>query len=202
MIYFCFYFFFSIKKIFFSCAVSLLPWLCVLWLWPSGGFWLRWCLTLPAELPWARRVPGFSSPVRAQGLWPTRLVAQKEDLPGPGIEPVFPALAGGILTTDSLGKPCFAFQFFFFFPPGNMWKVLAMTQDPAAPLLLPSYLILCGSFLQSCLFQSLSASCQLVFSENYSTGRCIFNVFVLGREFYVLLLHRLDLLPQIKKKKS
>lgn len=93
-------------------------------------------------------------------------------------------------------------SFSFFFPPGNVWKVLARTQDPAASLLLPSYLIICGSFLQSCLFQSLSASCQLVFSENYSTGRCIFNVFVLGREFHVLLLYRLDLLPQIKKKKK
>ena len=27
------------------------------------------------------------------------------DLPGPGLEPVSPALAGGFLTTASLGKP-------------------------------------------------------------------------------------------------
>lgn len=72
---------------------------------------------------------------------------------------------------------------------------------PAASLLLPSCLSLCGSFLQPCLFKSLSASCQLVFSENYLTGRCIFNVFVVGGEFHVLLLYRLDLLPQILKKK-
>ena len=28
------------------------------------------------------------------------------DLPGPGIEPVSPALAGGFLTTAPPGKPC------------------------------------------------------------------------------------------------
>ena len=28
------------------------------------------------------------------------------DLPGPGIEPVFPALAGVFLTTGPPGKPC------------------------------------------------------------------------------------------------
>ena len=27
------------------------------------------------------------------------------DLPGPGVEPVFPALAGGFLTTGPPGKP-------------------------------------------------------------------------------------------------
>ena len=32
-----------------------------------------------------------------QGVW---------DLPGPGLEPVFPALAGGFLTTAPPGKPC------------------------------------------------------------------------------------------------
>ena len=29
------------------------------------------------------------------------------DLPGPGIEPVFPALAGGFLTTAPPGKPAY-----------------------------------------------------------------------------------------------
>ena len=75
------------------------------------------------------------------------------------------------------------------------------TQDPTSSLLFPSYLILCGSFLQPCLFKSPSASCQLVFSENYSTCGCIFNVFVVGGEFHVLLLYCLHLLPKIKKKK-
>ena len=34
-------------------------------------------------------------------------VYSKWDLPGPGIEPVSPALAGGFFTTESLGMPCF-----------------------------------------------------------------------------------------------
>ena len=85
---------------------------------------------------------------------------------------------------------------------GIHWGSWPGTQDPASSLLFPSYLILCGSFLQPCLFKSPSASCQLVFSENDSTCRCSFNVFVVGGEFRVLLLYRLDLLPKIKKKKS
>ena len=43
------------------------------------------------------------------------------DLPGPGLEPVFPALAGGFLTTVPPGKPyfylyIFRLLLFFFFP--------------------------------------------------------------------------------------
>ena len=33
------------------------------------------------------------------------------DLPGPGLEPVSPALAGGFLTTEPPGKPRFYFLF-------------------------------------------------------------------------------------------
>ena len=36
------------------------------------------------------------------------------DLPGPGVEPVFPALAGGFLTTAPPGKPFSLFCFVFF----------------------------------------------------------------------------------------
>ena len=43
-------------------------------------------------------------------------------------------------------------------------------------LLFPFYLTQCGSFLQPWLCKSLSASLQFVFSENYSTCRCIFDV--------------------------
>ena len=32
------------------------------------------------------------------------------DLLGPGLEPVSPALAGGFLTTEPAGKPCFVFK--------------------------------------------------------------------------------------------
>ena len=45
-------------------------------------------------------------------------------------------------------------------------------------LLFPSYLILCGSFLQLWLKGSLSAGIQLVFSENCCMYRFIFDVFV------------------------
>ena len=41
-----------------------------------------------------------------RGMW---------DLPGPGLEPVSPALAGGFLTTAPPGKPQNFFRFFFFF---------------------------------------------------------------------------------------
>ena len=40
------------------------------------------------------------------------------DLPGPGLEPLFPALAGGFLTTVPPGKPCLFFyhlNFIYFF---------------------------------------------------------------------------------------
>ena len=43
-----------------------------------------------------------------------------------------------------------------------------------------SYSILCVSFLQPWLYKSLSASLQLVFSENCFTCRCIFDVFMGG----------------------
>ena len=39
------------------------------------------------------------------------------DLPGPGLEPVSPALAGGFLSTAPPGKPG------FFFLIVNFWKV-------------------------------------------------------------------------------
>ena len=42
------------------------------------------------------------------------------DLPGPGLEPVSPALAGGFLTTAPPGKPRILFFIFYFLatPPG------------------------------------------------------------------------------------
>ena len=55
-----------------------------------------------------------------------------------------------------------------------------------------SYPITCIPFLQPCLYRSPSACFQLAFSENYSTRRCIFDVFVGGGELQVLLLHHLD----------
>ena len=50
-----------------------------------------------------------------QQFWPTGLIALWHvwDLPGPGIEPVSPALAGGLLSTMPLGK---SIPFLFFSP--------------------------------------------------------------------------------------
>ena len=55
------------------------------------------------------------------------------DLPGPGIEPVFPALAGGFLTTAPPGNSliyfqslCFCFQFF----PGVFFYFFDFFSDP------------------------------------------------------------------------
>ena len=80
-----------------------------------AGFSLRWLLLLRST---GSRLMGFSSygawalecrlgscGVRAQllhGMW---------DLPGPGLEPVSPALAGGFLTTAPLGKPLISVSF-------------------------------------------------------------------------------------------
>ena len=79
-----------------------------------AGFSLRWLLLLWST---GSRHAGFSScgsralehrlsscGARAsllRGTW---------DLPGPGLEPVSPALAGGFLTTAPPGKPCPAFR--------------------------------------------------------------------------------------------
>ena len=63
-----------------------------------AGFSLRWLLLLWST---GSRCAGFSS-CGAQllcGMW---------DLPGPGIEPVSPALAGGFLTTVPPRKPQFS----------------------------------------------------------------------------------------------
>ena len=55
-----------------------------------------------------------------------------------------------------------------------------------------SYLTTRVSFLQSWLYRT-PASFQLVISDNCSTCRCIFYVFVWRGELYILLLHHLDL---------
>ena len=52
-------------------------------------------------------------------------------------------------------------------------------------------------FLQSWLYKSLSTSLWLVFSENCSTCRCIYHVFVERGKFCALLLHHLGLNPSL-----
>ena len=79
--------------------------------WRCAGFSLRWLLLLRST---SSRHTGFSScglralerrlsSCGAQAL----LLHSMWDLPGPGLEPVSPALAGGFLTTAPPGKPCF-----------------------------------------------------------------------------------------------
>lgn len=58
----------------------------------------------------------------------------------------------------------------------------------------PSYLIMCISFVQLWLHRSPFPCFQLVFSENCSMCRYIFDVIVGGDELHILLLWHLDLL--------
>ena len=70
-------------------------------------FWLRWVFVAVGGLCLVAVSGGYSLS-RAQllrGMW---------HLPGPGLEPVSPALAGGFSTTVPPGKPRPVFFFFFF----------------------------------------------------------------------------------------
>ena len=68
------------------------------------GFSLHWLLLLQSS---GSRHTGFGScgtrPQWSWGMW---------DLPGPGIKPVSPSLAGGFLSTEPPGKPNRVFFFF------------------------------------------------------------------------------------------
>ena len=69
------------------------------------GFLLQWLLLLRAQ---ALGHAGFSSV--ALGLWRVGSVVQgMRNLPGPGIEPVSPALAGKFLSTLPPGKSSLKF---------------------------------------------------------------------------------------------
>ena len=84
-------------------------------------FWLCWVFV--AALAFSSLIPGFSC-CGAQALacvgfsscgcralehrlsgWGTGALVPVWDLPGSGIEPIFPALAGGFFTTEPSGKP-------------------------------------------------------------------------------------------------
>lgn len=62
-------------------------------------------------------------------------------------------------------------------------------------LFFPSYPVTHISFLQPWMYRSPFASFQIVFSENYSTCRSIFDVLLRGGEVCVHLLHNLDWSP-------
>ena len=94
--------------IYFGCPGSLLLCVCFLWLPRVGdrGFSSQWLLWL-----WSMysRLLGFSNfGVLLRGIW---------DLPGPGIGPVFPVLAGRFLTTGPPGK---SFPYFLHLQDGQM----------------------------------------------------------------------------------
>ena len=72
-------------------------------------FWLRWVFAAVQGL-----LTAVASPVAEHGLQERRLsscgvraqlLCGTEDPPGPGLEPVSPALAGGLSTTVPPGKP-------------------------------------------------------------------------------------------------
>ena len=94
------------------------------------------CSGFPCCGAWFPGLTGFSSCCsRAQQLWPTGLVALRQlrdqgSLPGPGIKPMYLALAGGFFTTEPPGNPVllflfWVFLFFFFFV---FWAMSAVGQ--------------------------------------------------------------------------
>ena len=79
-----------------------------------GGFSYcgAWALGVRASVVVARGLSSCvaSSRAQAQYLWHTGLVLHGMwDLPGPGLEPMSPALAGRFSTTVPPGKPCTGF---------------------------------------------------------------------------------------------
>ena len=98
-------FFFLVNLFIFGCVGSLLRY---------AGFSLQWLLLLRST---GSRRAGFSScgtralahRLSSCGARASALRAMW-DLPGPGIEPMSPALAGGFLTTAAPGKSLCAFK--------------------------------------------------------------------------------------------
>ena len=100
----------------YGCVGSLLLRAGSLWLWRAGA-----TLRCGAR---ASQCSGFSCcGARALGAWASVVVAHGlscsaacGNVPGPGLEPVSPALAGRFLTTAPPGKPCIL----FFYPIKNL----------------------------------------------------------------------------------
>ena len=82
------------------------------------GFSLSWLLLLQST---GSRRTGFSScgsralerRLNSCGSW-ALLLRGMWDLPGPGLEPMYPPLAGGFLTTEPRGKPPYHFYLFIY----------------------------------------------------------------------------------------
>ena len=98
--------------------------------------------------PWTvTREPPLSMGFARQEYWSGLLFPSPGDLPGPGIEPVYPAspaLAGGFFTTAPLVKPFYTMPFRkIYYSPTYMSTFIAV---PAFPLLLLLLLFLLLSY--------------------------------------------------------
>ena len=79
------------------------------------GFSLQWllllqsmgsrCVVFSSCGMWAQQLWCMGSRMQSQQLWHAGLLVDLWYLPGPGIEPMSPALAGGFLTTVHQGSP-------------------------------------------------------------------------------------------------
>lgn len=107
----------------------------------------------------------------------------------------FPTRRRLVSTTQTIGKPSLRLDPLI----PRMGVLPGQFQCPPIPtvltqsLVFPPHSIMCGSFLQPWLCRSPSTGFQSVFSENCSTSRRVFDVFM-GSECHVLLLCHLDLL--------
>ena len=151
------------------------------------------CILKPHSLPF---IGGQGS---ANVLLPSRVQASHSLTVNPTGSPISQGVSSSLCWTSWLGSPICGSNCSFLrdlhscnlpFPV----RPLSGAQVLTWLLYFPSYPILCGSFLQPWLYKSLSASLQLVFSENCSTSRCIFDVFMGRGELLILLIHRLHLL--------
>ena len=94
----------------------------------AAVFWLTGCSSWALEC-WLNSCGAGTHLLH--GMW---------DLPGPGLEPVSPALAGGFLTTDCQGSPVSAF----------LRQAVSCTNISSACLSLCAFFSLCpASFLSS-----------------------------------------------------
>ena len=162
---------------------------------PSQGWWgPTWTLGMCWEISCGR----VATIRDLGGFWDTDCVCANNGHPAwAPVSPIIPPTSKGGLSppcrTTGLGCPFFGLTCSL--PrvgvcPCNLPFPLSRlpgAQVPNWSLFFPSYPITYASFLQPWLLRSPSSSFKLVFSENYSTCRCIFYVFLWGGELHILL---------------